>query len=122
TTTTLYDASLSFFKKKTAYEIHEDPELIIARLNDKADQKTELLCYRVTELRRRQKMLQASLDQLEIENTTMPVVINSQTNNVEPSYESVSMLDAAMELSMQAVMLGLDPSESEIHVNNLDQF
>lgn len=105
-----------------AYDTHEDPELVIARLNDKADQKTELLCHRVTELRRRQKMLQASLDQLEIENTTMPVVINSQTNNVEPSYESISMLDAAMELSMQAVMLGLDPSESEIHVNNLDQF
>ncbi|TKF35089.1 hypothetical protein FCV50_04170 [Vibrio kanaloae] len=105
-----------------AYDTHEDPEFIIARLNDKADQKTELLCHRVTELRRRQKMLQASLDQMEIENAILPVVMNSQTHCVEPSYESISMLDAAMELSMQAVMLGLDPSESEIHVSNLDQF
>ncbi|MCC4237589.1 hypothetical protein LL266_13895 [Vibrio anguillarum] len=105
-----------------AYDSHEEPEFIIARLNDKADQKTELLCHRVTELRRRQKMLQASLDQMEIESSKLPVVMNEQKHYAEASYESLNMLDAAMELSMQAVMLGLDPSESEIHVNNLDQF
>lgn len=67
-------------------------------------------------------MLQASLDQMEIESSTLPVVMNEQKHYAEASYESLNMLDAAMELSMQAVMLGLDPSESEIHVNNLDQF
>ncbi|EGR3000161.1 hypothetical protein DC904_03580 [Vibrio parahaemolyticus] len=105
-----------------AYDNLEDPEFVIARLNDKADQRTELLCHRVTELRRRQKMLQASLEQMEIENSTMPVLMNDQKYCVEPTYESLNMLDAAMELSMQAAMLGLDPSESEVHVNNLDQF
>ncbi|NMV21127.1 hypothetical protein HKB23_01790, partial [Vibrio parahaemolyticus] len=68
-----------------AYDSHEEPEFIIARLNDKADQKTELLCHRVTELRRRQKMLQASLDQMEIESSTLPVVMNEQKHYAEAS-------------------------------------
>lgn len=120
----LYDERHEIYEKiNKAYDNHDDPELIVARYNSKADATTELLCHRITEFRRRQNMLAACFETVKLEYTQMLVPIGNQKENLSPvRYESLGMLDASMELSMQAVMLGLDSSESKVHVNKLDQF
>ncbi|WP_064602802.1 VPA1269 family protein [Photobacterium sp. J15] len=108
-------------KINDAYEQHSNPDLIIKRLSEKADRKTELLVARMTELRRRQKMYEASLSQMKLEPETLPILFG-ESSSVYPSLEDLNLLDSNMELSMQALMLGLDTDESQVYVNKLDGF
>lgn len=110
-----------FTQINAAYDLDETPDLIVKRLSEKADRKTELLVSRMTELRRRQKMYEASLSQMKLEPETLPTLFENNSIG-SASLEDLNLLDSSMELSMQALMLGLDAEESQVYVNKLDSF
>lgn len=104
-----------------SYDKYHEPEFVIKRLTEKSDRITEKLVSRVTELQHRQKMFDESLKKVNISNVKFPTLFGDE-NDFSFSEESLNLLDTNMEMVIQALMLGLDASESKVNTTKLDKF
>lgn len=109
-----------FDKINAAYDELDDPDFVVNQLQNKGDRIIELLVHRITELRRREVMLNECLKKIDVNTENLPITIGDNIFN--PSWEDLSLFDANMELTLQAAVLGLDSESSIIHQNKLETF
>lgn len=109
-----------FDQINTAYDELDDPDFIVNQLQNKGDRIIELLVHRVTELRRREAMLEECLKRVDVNTGNLPTTIGDVAFN--PSWEDLSLFDTNMELTLQACVLGLDSDASVVQQNKLETF
>lgn len=103
----------------------DNKHFLVERVNEKADAASAKLAYLVSELQRRELMLKASLKKSGVsEGMSLPVLAgdNDYKPDVDGTWSETSMLDACLERTTQAAVLGIEPSEDEVSMRKLDRF
>jgi hypothetical protein len=122
----LTDKRMGYLKK--ANEAYDNPEvnsshIVAERYTRKADHLSKILAFRITESRRRELLIDKSKEAIREKNKDTELVNIQDDDMLEANFftEELNMMDACMETSIQAAMLGLDEGEDAC-LNKLDMF
>ncbi|MBH0037763.1 VPA1269 family protein [Pseudoalteromonas sp. SWN166] len=99
----------------------QDGHIIAERYERQADKLTKTLAFKVTESRRRKKLIDESVS-LASKNKNLPLNLNSDAQPDGVNIEEMSLFDACMEVTTQAVVLGLEDSNLELSSQYLEKF
>lgn len=103
-----------------------DSHLVADRFEKKSMQKLHKIAYILTELKRRYLMLKETLQSIEGIDHSEILALTEFGSNLPPEisgeFESLSKMDACVERTTQAAMLGVPADDSEVSLTKLEKF